>query len=74
MEAKNSMQKSKKRKPELECSFNVEKGHVLHISRSKAVSPSSFTNMLIYWQLLVLPNMLEFTEICWFVYLVEYVF
>lgn len=63
MEANNPMQQSKKKKPKLEHSFNVKKGHVLHISRFKAVSPSSFTNTLTYWQLLALSDMLEFTEI-----------
>lgn len=59
MEARNPMQKSKKRKPKLEHSFNMEKVHILHITGAKAVSPSSFTNML------VLPDMLEFIEISW---------
>lgn len=47
-----------KKKPRLKHSFNTEKcsSHVLPISRSKTASPSSFTSMIIYLQLLVYPD------------------
>lgn len=65
MEAKSPCRKVKKKIPN-EHSFYMKRGHILHVIRARAVFPSSsFTNMFIYWQLSVLPDMLKFTKICW---------
>lgn len=59
MKAKSPCRKVKKKIPN-ELSFYMKRGHILHVIRARAVFPSSsFTNMFIYWQLSVLPDMLK---------------